>query len=125
MVSQITSGIAVSVETFYQADANQPEFIFAYRVTIENQNAYPVQLLRRHWDIFDSNGAYREVDGEGVIGQQPILAPGESHRYISGCNLNTEIGRMSGYYEMINLNTDQSFTVAIPAFDLIMPAKLN
>lgn len=125
MVSQVTSGVAVSVETFYQADANQPEFIFAYRVTIENQNVYPVQLLRRHWDIFDSNGAYREVDGDGVIGQQPILAPGERHQYISGCNLNTEMGRMSGYYEMVNLNTDQSFSVAIPAFDLIMPAKLN
>ena len=125
MVSQVTSGVAVSVETFYQADANQPEFIFAYRVTIENQNVFPVQLLRRHWDIFDSNGAYREVDGDGVIGQQPILAPGESHQYISGCNLNTEMGRMSGYYEMVNLNTDQSFSVAIPAFDLIMPAKLN
>jgi ApaG protein len=125
MVSQVTSGVEVSVETFYQADANQPEFIFAYRVTIENQNVFPVQLLRRHWDIFDSNGAYREVDGDGVIGQQPILEPGARHQYISGCNLNTEMGRMSGHYEMVNLNTDQRFTVSIPAFDLIMPAKLN
>ncbi len=125
MVSQVTSGVEVSVETFYQADANQPEFIFAYRVTIENQNVFPVQLLRRHWDIFDSNGAYREVDGDGVIGQQPILEPGARHQYISGCNLDTEMGRMSGHYEMVNLNTDQPFTVVIPAFDLIMPAKLN
>lgn len=125
MVSQVTSGVEVSVETFYQADANQPEFIFAYRVTIENHNAFPVQLLRRHWDIFDSNGTYRQVDGEGVIGQQPILEPGGRHQYISGCNLLTEMGRMSGHYEMINLNTDQPFTVVIPAFDLVMPAKLN
>jgi ApaG protein len=125
MVSQVTSGVEVSVETFYQADANQPEFIFAYRVTIENHNSFPVQLLRRHWDIFDSDGTRREVDGEGVIGQQPILESGARHQYISGCNLNTEMGRMSGHYEMMNLNTDQPFIVAIPAFDLIMPAKLN
>jgi ApaG protein len=125
MVSLVTSGVAVSVETFYQADANQPEFIFAYRVTIENKNPFPVQLIRRHWDIFDSNGSYREVDGEGVIGLQPILESGARHQYISGCNLNTEMGRMSGYYEMKNLNTENTFEVAIPAFDLIMPAKLN
>ncbi|MBM3432348.1 MAG: Co2+/Mg2+ efflux protein ApaG [Bacteroidetes bacterium] len=125
MVSQVTSGVEVSVETFYQADANQPEFIFAYRVIIENQNVFPVQLLRRHWDIFDSNGAYREVDGDGVVGQQPILEPGARHQYISGCNLNTEMGRMSGYYEMVNLNTNQPFKVTIPAFELVMPAKLN
>lgn len=125
MVSLVTSGVEVSVETFYQADANQPEFIFAYRVTIENHNSFPVQLMRRHWDIFDSNGTYREVDGEGVIGQQPILEPGGRHQYISGCNLQTEMGRMSGHYEMLNLNTDQPFTVAIPAFDLVMPAKMN
>jgi ApaG protein len=125
MVSLVTSGVEVSVETFYQADANQPEFIFAYRVTIENHNSFPVQLMRRHWDIFDSNGTYREVDGEGVIGQQPILDSGGRHQYISGCNLQTEMGRMSGHYEMLNLNTDQPFTVAIPAFDLVMPAKMN
>ncbi|MFM7672160.1 MAG: Co2+/Mg2+ efflux protein ApaG [Bacteroidota bacterium] len=125
MVSQVTSGIEVSVETFYQADANQPEFIFAYRVTIENHNAFPVQLLRRHWDIFDSNGTYREVDGDGVIGLQPILESGGRHQYISGCNLNTDMGRMAGYYEMTNLNTDQPFRVNIPAFNLIAPAKLN
>jgi ApaG protein len=125
MVSLVTSGVEVSVETFYQADANQPEFIFAYRVTIENHNSFPVQLMRRHWDIFDSNGTYREVDGEGVIGQQPILDSGGRHQYISGCNLQTEMGRMSGHYEMLNLNSDQPFTVAIPAFDLVMPAKMN
>jgi len=125
MISQVTSGVEVSVETFYQADANQPEFIFAYRVTIENHNLFPVQLIRRHWDIFDSDGTHREVDGEGVIGQQPILETGGRHQYISGCNLNTEIGRMSGYYEMLDLNNSRSFVVAIPAFDLVMPAKLN
>lgn len=125
MVSLVTSGVEVSVETFYQADANQPEHIFAYRVTIENLNAFPVQLLRRHWIIFDSDGSHREVEGEGVIGQQPILESGGRHQYISGCNLNTEMGRMSGTYQMLNLNTQREFNVTIPAFDLIAPAKLN
>jgi ApaG protein len=125
MVSMVTSGVEVSVETFYQADANQQEHIFAYRVTIENLNSFPVQLLRRQWAIFDSDGSHREVEGEGVIGQRPILEPGGRHQYISGCNLNTEMGRMSGSYQMVNLNTLREFRVIIPAFDLIAPAKLN
>ena len=125
MVSLVTSGVEVSIETFYQADANQPEYIFAYRVTIENLNAFPVQLLRRHWMIFDSDGSHREVEGEGVVGVQPVILPGETYRYVSGCNLKTEMGRMVGTYEMENLDTREQFTVQIPSFEMIVPYKNN
>lgn len=128
MISLISSGVEVSVETFYQQDYSNPlqsEFMFAYRITIENHNAFPVKLLRRHWYIFDSNGSYREVEGEGVVGVQPLLAPGEKYQYVSGSNLRTEMGRMHGTYEMENLNNKELFKVNIPAFEMIVPFKNN
>ncbi len=128
MTSTISEGVEVSVETFYQPDYSNPlqgEFMFAYRITIENHNLFPVKLQRRHWNIFDSNGSYREVEGEGVVGVQPTLAPGEKYQYVSGCNLRTEMGKMSGTYEMENLNNLQKFEVNIPAFELIVPFKGN
>ncbi len=128
MISKISSGITVSVETFYQPDysnvANN-EFMFAYRITIENNNTYPVKLLRRHWYIYDATGTLREVEGEGVIGVQPQINPGEKYQYISGCNLRTEIGKMYGTYLMVNVNTDKNFDVSIPAFEMTVPFKLN
>ena len=90
MISKLSEGVQISVETFYQPDYSNPvnnEFMFAYRITIENHNSFPVQLHRRHWHIFDSNGEYREVEGEGVVGQQPFLNPGQQFQYVSGCNL--------------------------------------
>jgi ApaG protein len=128
MVKTTSAGIQVSVETFYQADYSNPqnqEFMFAYRITIENTNPFTVQLLHRHWQIFDSNGEYREVDGEGVVGTQPILTANEQFQYVSGCNLRTEMGKMSGYYTMINQNNKQKFSVKIPAFELVVPFKMN
>jgi ApaG protein len=128
MASKISEGIEVSVETFYQQEYSNPlnhEFMFAYRITIENHNNFTVQLLKRQWHIFDSNGEYREVEGEGVVGVQPILKPGEQFTYVSGCNLKTEMGRMQGHYEIINQNTLQTFLVNIPAFELIAPHKNN
>ena len=99
MVSKISEGVTISVETFYQQDYSNPlqsEYMFAYRITIENNNAFPVKLLSRHWHIFDSSGEYREVEGEGVVGMQPIINSGEEYQYVSGCNLHTEMGRMHG-----------------------------
>lgn len=128
MVSKISEGIEVSVETFYQQDYSNPlnhEFMFAYRITLENHNSFTVQLLKRHWFIFDSNGENREVEGEGVVGVQPILKAGEQFTYVSGCNLKTEMGKMQGHYELINQNTLQPFFVKIPAFELIAPQKNN
>lgn len=128
MVSKISEGVTVSVETFYQPDYSNPannEFMFAYRITIENNNSYAVKLLRRHWNIFDATGNLREVEGEGVIGVQPIINPGTKYQYISGCNLKTEMGKMYGAYQMENINNKKIFKVIIPAFEMTVPFKLN
>lgn len=128
MASKISEGIEINVETFYQAEYSNPvnnEFMFAYRITIENHNSFSIKLLRRQWYIFDSNGENREVEGEGVVGMQPVLQSGQSFQYVSGCNLRTEMGRMYGYYTMENLNTKKNFKVNIPAFEMVVPLKLN
>jgi ApaG protein len=128
MISKISEGVKISVETFYQQDYSNPlqsEFMFAYRITIENHNNFPVKLLSRHWYILDSNGEHREVEGEGVVGMQPVISPGDEYQYISGCNLHTEMGRMHGTYLMENLHTKQLFEVNIPAFEMIAPFKYN
>ena len=124
----ISAGVKVSVETFYQQDYSNPlqsEFMFAYRITIENHNSYPVKLHSRHWNIFDSDGSHREVEGEGVVGMQPVIPGGEEYQYVSGCYLLTEIGRMDGTHVMENLHTKEVFEVSIPAFDMITPFKYN
>ena len=128
MVSKISEGVTISVETFYQPEHSNPEnseYMFAYRITIENNNVFPVQLLRRHWYIFDSNATHREVEGEGVVGVQPRINPGEKYQYISGCNLRTEIGKMHGTYFMENKSTKKTFLVNIPSFEMTVPFKLN
>ncbi len=128
MANKISEGMEVSVETFYQPDYSNPisgEYMFAYRITIENHNSFSVKLQRRHWHIFDSNGSYREVEGEGVVGVQPILQPGERYQYVSGCNLRTEMGKMYGSYTMENLNNKKTFEVNIPVFEMIVPFKMS
>jgi ApaG protein len=128
MVSKISEGVEISIETFYQSDYSNPvnnEYMFAYRITIENHNAFSVKLLKRQWFIFDSNGEHREVDGEGVVGVQPIIKPNEQFQYVSGCNLRTEMGKMQGYYTMENQHSKESFTVKIPPFEMIVPSKMN
>ena len=128
MISKISEGVTISVETFYQPEYSNPltnEFMFAYRITIENNNPFTVQLLRRHWYIFDSNAEHREVEGEGVIGVQPLINPGEKYQYVSGCNLRSEMGKMHGIYFMENSHNKKTFLVNIPAFEMIVPLKLN
>lgn len=128
MVSIISEGIEVNVETFYQPDYSNPsnqEFMFAYRITLCNHNTFPVQLQRRHWFIVDSNGTKREVEGEGVVGIQPKLNPGDKYQYVSGCNLHTEMGKMFGTYLMENLDTSNLFEVTIPVFEMEAPFKMN
>lgn len=128
MVQQVTEGVSITVETFYQAAQSNPlsgEFLFAYRITIENLSTMPIKLLRRHWHIMDSNGSYREVEGEGVVGQQPIVEPGNSYQYVSAANLRTEIGKMYGTYQMENMFNKKLMTVTIPEFQLIAPFKMN
>ena len=128
MISKLSMGVEVSVETYYQPDYSNPlnnEYMFAYRILIENHNKFSLQVLRREWKIFDSNGEYREVEGEGVVGQQPVIEPGKSFQYVSGCNLKTEMGKMFGKYAVENTDTKEIFFVNIPAFDMIVPFKMN
>ena len=116
------------VETFYQAGQSNPltsQYLFAYRITIENLTIYPVKLISRHWHIIDSNGTHREVEGEGVIGQQPVIGPGDSYRYTSAANLQSDMGKMYGSYLMENLFNKKKLRIAIPEFQLIVPAKMN
>ena len=128
MDTQTTQGVQVTVTTNYLPDYSSPgqqHFVFAYKINIQNNSEFTVKLLRRYWQIFDSNGTVREVEGEGVVGQQPVLEPGESHQYVSGCNLKTGIGKMMGHYTMERLVDGRQFKVEIPEFVLIVPYKLN
>lgn len=128
MVTTITDGVKVSVETLYQPEYSNPiseHFMFTYKINIENLGDHEVQLMRRHWVIFDSNSTKREVEGEGVVGLQPVIQPGESHEYVSGCNLKTEFGTMEGTYQMKRLIDGEIFDVVIPRFPLIAKYKLN
>jgi ApaG protein len=128
MVSKVSEGVNISVETFYQAEYSNPagsEFMFAYRISIDNNNAFPIKLISRHWYIFDSNGTEREVEGDGVIGVQPTIEPGDSYQYVSGCNLRTEMGKMHGTYIFENLHNKRNFTASIPLFEMVVPFKLN
>ncbi len=128
MVTEITNGIKVSVLTAYQPEYSSPgqsHFVFNYKITIENNSENTIQLLRRHWFIYDSNGSEKQVEGDGVVGQQPIIEPGAFYEYISGCNLNTEIGKMLGTYTMQRTVDEYKFEVAIPVFTMIVPHRLN
>ncbi|AYA35682.1 Co2+/Mg2+ efflux protein ApaG [Hymenobacter oligotrophus] len=128
MNSTTTQGVTVSVSTSYLSEyssPNQEHFVFAYRIDIRNHSEYTVKLLRRHWHIYDANGVVREVEGEGVVGQQPTLEPGDAHQYVSGCNLKTGIGKMRGTYLMERVADGRTFEVEIPEFTLVVPFRLN
>ena len=128
MVTLVTHGIKISVLTDYQEEYSKPEqlfYLFSYRISIENKSEFAVQLLRRHWHIFDSSGEYREVEGEGVIGEKPKLYPAEIYDYESTCNLSSEIGKMKGTYLMERQTDKALFKIRIPEFELIVPHRLN
>ena len=124
----ITSGVEVKVETFYQEEYSKPmvnEYVYSYKITLNNHNSFAVQLLRRIWIISDANGDVRTVEGEGVVGRQPVLYAGDSYEYVSGCNLNTPIGKMEGLYIFDNKVSGKEFEVKIPVFKLESPVLLN
>jgi ApaG protein len=128
MPTAITNDIKIIVETAYQnprAASPSTDYMFAYRITIENKSDHTIKLLRRHWYIIDSLNDKTEVEGDGVIGQQPILEPGESHQYVSGCSLQSDIGKMFGTYTMERQMDGKLFDVKIPEFKLIAPFRLN
>ncbi|MBW8268273.1 Co2+/Mg2+ efflux protein ApaG [Caldovatus aquaticus] len=121
---ETTRGIRVTVRAFYLADQSQPErahYVWAYRVTIENLGTETVQLLRRTWRITDAQGRTQVVHGAGVVGEQPVLEPGESFEYTSGTPLPTPSGFMRGLYHMVVTGTGEAFDVVIPAFSLDSP----
>jgi ApaG protein len=128
MISATTNDVKVIVETFYKPTQNQHlnnEFVFAYRITIENYSDYTIQLMRRHWQIIDTNGQIREVEGEGVVGEQPVIQPHEFHQYTSYCNLKSDIGKMRGDYKMKRHADGKEFLVAIPEFLMMAPFRMN
>ena len=119
--------IHVSIRTQYLDEQSEPEherFVFAYTVTIANKSAQSAQLISRHWIITDGNNQVQEVQGVGVVGQQPRLDPGASYTYTSGVVLPTELGTMTGSYQM-RLDTGEEFDAPIPTFVLIHPKSLH
>jgi ApaG protein len=127
-ITAITEGIKITVVSQFRPELSGLQvdvFYFDYKISIENFNSFPVQLLRRDWFIYDSLNAPKYVSGEGVVGQQPVLEAGETYTYSSGCDLKSEIGFMTGHYTFVNKQTDVEFPVLIPRFDLITPSKLN
>ena len=128
MVTQITSGIKISVATHFEGNYFKDYkmlYAFSYEITIENLSSDIVQLQARHWEIFDSLNFTEIVDGEGVIGQTPIIVPGEKYTYSSCCMLHSTIGAMNGFYSMINFSNSNIFKVQIPTFKLNVPFAIN
>jgi ApaG protein len=128
MIEQITKGIKITVDTNFEGKRYQNlrmYYAFSYSITIENQSSDTVQLISRHWNIFDSLSDLETVDGEGVVGEKPIIAPKQSYTYNSHCLLSSAIGAMNGHYNMINFSSSKQFKVLIPTFHLMIPATLN
>lgn len=128
MRTLISSGVQITVRTKFRADLseiNAGQFFFNYEVCMENTNDFDVQLISRDWYIFDSLNESRLVSGPGVIGEQPTLKSNEKFTYSSGCDLTSEIGRMTGFYTFKNLETFELFQVHIPELILEYPSKLN
>jgi len=126
--SLTTLGVTIEVETSFlpdQSSVDNNQFAFAYRITIKNESDFTVQLTHRKWEITDGIGSKRRVEGEGVVGFQPILAPGQQHTYISGCTFNTRIGKMEGCFKMLRVLDNSTFDACIPSFILEDPSALN
>lgn len=122
--SKTTRGIRVSVRSYYLDDQSQPDeshYFWAYKVKIENHGREPVQLLERTWQITNARGHIQRVHGPGVLGEQPLLEPGEAFEYTSGTPLDTPSGFMTGAYHMVAPASGENFDVAIPAFSLDSP----
>ena len=119
--------IAVSAIPHYIAEQSDPEeerYVFAYTITIENTGTVPAQLISRHWIITDGNLRVEEVRGLGVVGEQPLIRPGETYEYSSGCQLETPVGTMHGSYQMV-AEDGTSFVAEIPQFTLSIPRVLH
>jgi ApaG protein len=126
-MEQAQHKIRVEVDTSYleeQSDPKERRYVFSYTITIRNEGSVPARLLTRHWIITDSNGKVQEVRGEGVVGEQPYLKPGQGFRYSSGAVLETPVGAMQGSYQMVSDDGEQ-FDAPISPFRLAMPGLLH
>jgi ApaG protein len=127
MSSAVTEGIQVEVTSAYRPERSEPQrgrWLFSYTVTIANRGEVPAQLLTRHWIIVDGNGRREDVQGDGVVGHQPRLEPGQSFEYTSYCVLQTAHGSMRGTYQMVR-DDGERFDAEIAQFTLVMPGQLN
>ena len=128
MIQQVTRGIKISVETNYEGSFlknNVLFYAFTYQIEIENQGKNSVQLLTRHWKIIEAPNKTQYINGNGVVGKKPIINPGETHKYKSGCLLSSPVGAMKGAYIMIDFSSTKKFNVEIPPFKLSAPFILN
>ncbi len=128
MITGLTCGVKISVESLYRKDLSNVKnsmYFFNYRIVIENMNSYDIQLISRYWFIFDSLNPAKEISGDGVVGEQPVLVPGQKHVYVSGTDLHSEIGYMRGYYVFERQDTKERFRVAVPKFELFAKLKMS
>jgi ApaG protein len=126
-MSSLPHKISIEVETAYLEEQSEPRerrYVFSYTITIRNEGEVPAKLLTRHWVITDANGRSQEVRGDGVVGEQPYLKPGQGFRYSSGAVLETPVGAMQGSYQMV-ADDGATFDAAIPAFRLAIPGMLH
>lgn len=128
MFWQTTQGITIEVASKYEEIHSKPvykKYVHSYHINIINDTPHSIQLLRRHWFIYDSDNSVREVEGSGVVGEQPIIRSGDKYSYSSWSPLHTAIGKMNGYFTMMNIDTDEMLKVVIPDFNLVANHKLN
>lgn len=128
MTQKTTELIHVQAESRYIEDQSDPganEYVFSYTIKLTNLGAASPKLLRRHWIITDGMGRTQEVKGDGVVGKQPVLDPGQSFEYTSFCPLNTSTGTMRGFYEMIDMKDGREFKIEIPQFFLVEPSSFH
>jgi ApaG protein len=128
MRNKIISSVKIHVKTWFRSDLSNPEenqYFYNYKIYIENKGNEPIQLLHRHWMVEQLIYGIQHVDGPGVVGEQPLIHPGERYENVSGCEFWMPIGRMSGFYSFQNLETEQLFSVPIPLFTLEFPPLLS
>ena len=126
-MTSVQHRIRVEVETSYVDDQSKPDesrYVFSYTITIRNEGQVPARLLTRHWVITDANGKVQEVRGDGVVGEQPYLEPGQGFRYSSGAVIETPVGAMQGSYQMVS-DDGLAFDAPIPPFRLAIPGVLH
>ncbi|HSG04215.1 MAG TPA: Co2+/Mg2+ efflux protein ApaG [Marinobacterium sp.] len=124
----LANNVDISVTTHYISEQSDPEthrYVFSYHITISNHNDVAVQLISRRWLITDGNEQTQEVVGEGVVGEQPVIAPGESYSYTSGTVMATEVGSMQGHYDMVRVDDGEEFKASIPPFTLAQTHALH